>query len=60
LMNIKLVALNGHAKLNNVVRGSALNQCFQPSFNRLPAGYYVLRVSDINNKPLLNRFIYKF
>ena len=60
LMNIKVVALNGHAKLNDLVKGPGLEKTFQPSFSRLPAGYYVLRVSDMNNKALINKFIYKF
>lgn len=60
IMSLQLVDLNGHAKINRSVKGVDLENSFRPSFSRLPAGYYVLRVNNVQNKTLLNRFIYKF
>lgn len=60
MMSLQLVDLNGHTKINKNVRGADLEVNFRPSFSRLPPGYYVLRVNDMQNKTLLNRFIYKF
>jgi hypothetical protein len=60
MMSLRLVDLNGHAKMDRDMRGTDLERNFKPSFSRLPAGYYVLRVNDMQNKTLLNRFIYKF
>lgn len=60
MMSLQLVDLNGHAKINRSMRGTDLENNFRPSFGRLPSGYYVLRVNDMQNKTLLNRFIYKF
>jgi hypothetical protein len=60
MMSLQLVDLNGHAKINKSVRGPGLEGNFKPSFSRLPSGYYVLRVNDMQNNTLLNRFIYKF
>lgn len=60
MMSLQLVDLNGHTKINKGMKGTDLERNFRPSFGRLPAGYYVLRVNDMQNKTLLNRFIYKF
>lgn len=60
VMNLQLVDLNGHAKINRTLKGTDLDDNFRPSFSKLPSGYYVLRVNDKQNKTLLNKFIYKF
>jgi hypothetical protein len=60
MMSLQLVDLNGHAKINKSMKGTDLEGNFRTSFRRLPSGYYVLRVNDMQNKPLLNKFIYKF
>lgn len=60
MMCVRLVDITGQAKIKQYIKGTDLDRIFRPSFSSLPAGYYVLNVNDAQNKPLLNKYIYKF
>jgi hypothetical protein len=60
VMCVRLVDMSGQAKLRQYLKGTDLERVFRPSFNSLPAGYYVLNINDAQNKPLLNKCIYKY
>lgn len=57
---VRVLDMRGQPKLQQQGKGAGMESYFKPAFGRLPAGYYVLRVSDSQNNVLLNRFIYKF
>ena len=59
MVHMRVLDLNGQPKLQQQCRASDLDRNFKPAFGRLPAGYYVLRVSDQQNNIVLNRFLYK-
>ena len=60
VMWVRLMDISGQAKIKQYIRGTDLERIFGPSFSSLPAGYYVLNINDDQNKPLLNKCIYKF
>jgi hypothetical protein len=60
LMSVRLLDLNGQARIKTLMKGTELESSFRASFSNLPTGYYVLRVKNAENKDLLNKFIYKF
>jgi hypothetical protein len=59
-MSVKLLDLNGQARIKKYIKGTDLEHEFRTSLVNIPAGYYVLRISDLQNKSLVNRFIYKY
>lgn len=60
VMCIKLVNMNGQAKIRQYVKGKDLERVFRPSFSNLPSGYYVLKINDTRDQQLMNKCIYKF
>lgn len=60
VMCVRLVNINGQAKLKQYVKGTDLERIFRPSFSRMPTGYYVLKINDTHDQPLMNKCIYKF
>ena len=60
VMCVRLVDICGQAKMKQYIKGTDLERMFRPSMSNLPAGYYVLNINDAQNKPLLNKYIYKF
>lgn len=59
VMRVRLVDLNGQAKIKQHLKGTELERAFKPSFSKLPAGYYILTINDLNNQPLMTKCIYK-
>jgi hypothetical protein len=59
VMRVRLVDINGRAKIKQHLKGTELERAFKPSFSKLPAGYYILTINDLNNQPLMTKCIYK-
>ena len=59
-VSVKLLDLNGQARIKKHIKGTELEQQFRNSLGNVPAGYYLLRINDMQNKTLVNRFIYKY
>jgi hypothetical protein len=60
LLRVQLLDLGGQAKIRQHIKGADLERIFKPSFSNLPSGYYVLRISDMDNKTIMNKCLYKF
>jgi hypothetical protein len=57
---VQLLDLNGRARIKQYLKAADIEKHFRGSFSSIPAGYYVLRINDLQNKTLVNRFIYKY
>jgi hypothetical protein len=60
MVSVRLLDLYGQSRMRQNMKGTELENNFRISFTNVPAGYYVLRVNDQQNKTLLNKLIYKF
>ena len=59
VVSVRLVDLRGQSKIKQYIKGTDLERVFRPSFSSLPSGYYVLRINDLQNQPLMTKCIYK-
>lgn len=59
-MSVRLLDMNGQARVKRYMKGTDLENQFRTSLGNIPSGYYVLRINDMQNKTLVNRFIYKY
>src|SRR5688500_7848330 len=49
VVSVRLLDLRGQSRLQQQARGNELDRNLRSAFRRLPAGYYVLRISDEQN-----------
>jgi hypothetical protein len=60
MLRVQLVDLRGQAKIRQFIKATDVERIFRSSYSSLPKGYYVLRITDMDNNTVMNKCLYKF